>query len=452
MYLNITMSNLIEMKRTELLNLCRTNNIKGYSSKTKSELVQMLTNVVPYVPPPPIIVPPMPTDSKFKFIDLFCGVGGFHQALDKLGGHCVFASDIDEHCRNIYEQNYGLRPHGDITKVDPKMIPDFDILTGGFPCQSFSHSGKKGGFGDKRGQLYENILEIAREKKPSFMFLENVKHIKKIDNGDVFKHIISCIQITGYHVETVELSPHQLGIPQQRERVVFICIRNDIYDETKKLDMTPPNTPIDFDKIIETDPEKTQKYKISAEHEEILMIWDEMVNAFDVGQSMSPTIMCNEFHKEYSAEEFVKLAQWKQDYITKNKPIYQKYKVTWDAWYEKHKSKLSKREIYGKLEWQAGPKKDNDSIFNHFIQLRQSGIRVKKSKYFPTLVAIVQTPIYAKERRHITPRECARLQSFPDSFELHESDQVAYKQFGNAVNVDVVHFVMNRVLKTYSYV
>jgi DNA (cytosine-5)-methyltransferase 1 len=452
MYLNITMSNLIEMKRTELLNLCRTNNIKGYSSKTKSELVQMLTNVVPYVPPPPIIVPPMPADSKFKFIDLFCGVGGFHQALDKLGGHCVFASDIDEHCRNIYEKNYGLRPHGDITKVDPKTIPDFDILTGGFPCQSFSHSGKKGGFGDKRGQLYENILDIASEKKPSFMFLENVKHIKKIDNGEVFKHIISCIQNTGYHVETVELSPHQLGIPQQRERVVFICIRNDIYDETKKLDMTPPNTPIDFDKIIETDKEKTEKYKISVEHEEILTIWDEMVNAFDVGQIMSPTIMCNEFLKEYSAEEFVKLAQWKQDYITKNKPIYQKYKETWDAWYEKHQSKLSKREIYGKLEWQAGPKKDNDSIFNHFIQLRQSGIRVKKSKYFPTLVAIVQTPIYAKERRHITPRECARLQSFPDSFELHEKDQVAYKQFGNAVNVDVVHFVMSRVLKTYSYV
>ena len=183
MYSNITMSNLSEMKRTELLNLCRTNNIKGYSSKTKSDLIKMLTGAVSltYVDtqalPPPIIVPPMPADARFKFIDLFCGIGGFHQALDKLGGHCVFASDIDGHCRNTYEKNYGLRPHGDITKVDPKTIPDFDILTGGFPCQSFSHSGKKGGIGDKRGQLYENILEIARVKKPSFMFLENVKHI-----------------------------------------------------------------------------------------------------------------------------------------------------------------------------------------------------------------------------------------------------------------------------------
>ena len=228
---------------------------------------------------------------KFKFIDLFCGVGGFHVALDKLGGKCVFASDIDEHCRNTYEKNYGLKPHGDITKVDPKTIPDFDILTGGFPCQSFSNSGKKGGFGDKRGQLYENILDIAEEKQPSFMFLENVKHIQKIDNGEVFKHILKRIGETGYHVQTFELSPHQLGVPQQRERVIFVCIRNDIYDESIELDMTPPNYPINFDKIIEKDREKTEKYKISEEHETILEIWDEMVKHFEVGQSMSPTIL-----------------------------------------------------------------------------------------------------------------------------------------------------------------
>jgi len=392
----------------------------------------------------------LPKKGKFKFIDLFCGVGGFHQALNKLGGECVFASDIDEQCRLTYEKNYGIKPHGDITKINPKTIPDFDILTGGFPCQSFSNSGKKGGFEDKRGQLYENILDIAAEKQPSFMFLENVKHIQKIDNGEVFKHILKRIGETGYHVETFELSPHQLGVPQQRERVIFVCIRNDLYKESIELDMTPPNIPIDFDKIIETDKEKTKKYKILPEHENILEIWDEMVKQFDVGQSMSPTILCNEFHSKYSPEEFAKLPQWKQDYITKNKPIYEKYQPQWDAWLKKYQPQLSKREIYNKLEWQAGPKQVNDSIFNHFIQLRQSGIRVKKSKYFPTLVAIVQTPIYAKERRHITPRECARLQSFPDSFQLHESDQIAYKQFGNAVNVDVVHYVMSRTLKSYN--
>ena len=113
---------------------------------------------------------------------------------------------------------------------------------------------------------------------------------------------------------------------------------------------------------------------------------------------------------------------------------------------------LSKRQIYSQLEWQTGKIKQNESIFNYFIQFRQSGIRVKKTDYFPTLVAIVQTPIYAKEKRFITPRECARLQSFPDSLIIHENDHIAYKQFGNAVNVDVVHYVINYTLKLYGVI
>lgn len=450
------MSDLTKMLKKDLLAKCAELNITKCASKTNKQLIDLINDAQPEVRPTKEHKKTTPTPTTktttLRFIDLFCGVGGFHQALHRLGGECVFASDIDEKCREIYEENYGIRPHGDITKVDPKTIPDFDILTGGFPCQSFSNSGKKGGFDDKRGQLYENILDIASEKKPRFMFLENVKHIQKIEDGKIFEHILKRIGETGYHVETFELSPHQLGVPQQRERVIFVCIRNDIYDVGKKLDMTPPNLPIDFNKIIETDPEKTRKYKISPEHENVLNIWDEMIKKMDVGQNMSPTILCNEFNHTYSDSEFAQLPLWKRDYITKNKPIYQKYKAHWDEWLVKHSEPLSRREIYGKLEWQAGPKTKNDSIFNHFIQFRQSGIRVKKSKYFPTLVAIVQTPIYAKEKRHITPRECARLQSFPDTFIMHKDDKVAYKQFGNAVNVDVVHYVMSRTLSTYGMV
>ena len=385
-----------------------------------------------------------------KFIDLFCGVGGFHQALDRLNAKCVFACDIDKKCRDTYENNYKIKPEGDITQVIIDDIPDFDILCGGFPCQSFSNSGKKKGFEDKRGQLYEYILDIASIKKPSFMFLENVKHIKKIDNGKVFSHIVKRINEIGYFVSTIELSPHQLGIPQQRERIVFICIRNDIYDADKSLDFEIPDKEIDVGKILEKN--ANEKYKISKDLENILDAWDEMINKFEVGENLSPTILCNEFTKQYTKEEFSNLANWKQDYITKNKPIYNKYKNEWDKWLIKHKDILGKKEIYAKLEWQTGKKKENDSIYNHFIQFRQSGIRVKKNKYFPTLVAIVQTPIYAKEKRYITPRECARLQSFPDSFILHENDHTAYKQFGNAVNVDVVHFVIYNTLKVYNKV
>jgi DNA (cytosine-5)-methyltransferase 1 len=383
-----------------------------------------------------------------KYIDLFCGIGGFHQAMDQLGGECVFACDIDAQCREIYEKNYGIRPHADITTVDAKTLPDFDVLCGGFPCQSFSNSGKKKGLDDKRGMLFEYILSIAMEKKPSFLFLENVKHIKKIDGGKVFTFLLKRINESGYRIseESVfELSPHQLGVPQQRERVIFVCVRTDI--PPRQVSIVPPNPKIDSQSIFETSP--SPKYKLSKEVEEVLEAWDEMIQHVEVGETLSPTILCNEFHKTYTPEEFAALAKWKQDYIKRNQPLYQKYKSAWDAWYAKHPL-LSKREVYGKLEWQTGKKKANDSIFHHFIQLRQSGIRVKKTNYFPTLVAIVQTPIYAKERRYITPRECARLQSFPDSFVLHEKDQVAYKQLGNAVNVKVVHFVIQKTLETYS--
>ena len=117
--------------------------------------------------------------------------------------------------------------------------------------------------------------------------------------------------------------------------------------------MTPGETQITFDTILETNEEKTIPYRISSEHEQVLTLWDEMVNAFEVGQNMSPTILCNEFDSSYSEEEFAQLPKWKQDYIQKNKPIYQKYKSQWDAWKVKHASLLSKREIYAKLEWQA---------------------------------------------------------------------------------------------------
>ena len=286
------------------------------------------------------------------------------------------------------------------------------------------------------------------------MFLENVKHIKKIDDGKTFTHIINRINETGYYVnkkDTIfELSPHNLGIPQQRERVIFVCIRNDIYDKNNIIDFKLPNIKIDFDKIIEKDKKITDKYKITKDIENILNVWDEMIKIFDENETLSPTIMCNEFYKNYTEDEFNNIIKWKQCYIKKNKAIYNKYKKEWDEWYNKNKEIIQKKKINGKLEWQAGNKKANDTIWNYFIQLRQSGIRVKKTNYFPTLVAIVQTPIYAKEKRYITPRECARLQSFPEDFIIHKNDKIAYKQFGNAVNVDVVSHIIDLTFNAYS--
>tara|TARA_R110002074_G_scaffold15893_6_gene53801 strand:+ start:1744 stop:3114 length:1371 start_codon:yes stop_codon:yes gene_type:complete len=383
-----------------------------------------------------------------KFIDLFCGIGGFHQALSSFGAECNLACDIDKKCREVYENNYKIKPHSDVRKIIPDNIDDMDIICGGFPCQAFSNAGNKKTFSDDRGLLFDEIMKIAINKKPKFMFLENVKHILKVGNGEVIKYIKEKLEKYEYILQLFEMSPHNYGIPQQRERIYFVCVRKDIYNGTK-IQLPISTKKVIFENYLDKKEDIDKKYFIDGDILKCLEAWDEMIKIFDVGEKISPTIMINEHYNNHSEEEFNNYAKWRKEYITKNKPLILKYKDKWDKWYKKHREILQKREIYGKLEWQVGPIKPNDSIFNYFIQPRQSGIRVKKAQYFPTLVAIVQVPIYGKEKRYITPRECARLQSFPENFIMDEDDKKAYKQFGNAVNVDNVKTVIKATLDHY---
>lgn len=303
-------------------------------------------------------------------------------------------------------------------------------------------------FDDKRGILFDEIIRIANVKTPKFMFLENVKHILKVGDKKVIQYIKEKLDENNYHLQLFEISPHHYGIPQQRERVYFVCVRKDVYNG---LDIALPPKIKSFkledflDKKDKVDP----KYFVDGDVLRCLNAWEEMIKIFPPGEKISPVIMINEHYNGHTQEEFDNYAEWRKGYITANKPLIAKYKPHWDTWYEKHKDILQRREIYGKLEWQAGNIKENDSIFNYFIQMRQSGIRVKRANYFPTLVAISQTPIYGKEKRYITPRECARLQSFNEEFSIDEVDKNAYKQFGNSVNVNIVHMVINATLEHY---
>jgi len=384
-----------------------------------------------------------------NYIDLFCGIGGFHQALKTFNLNCVLASDIDKNCKIIYKLNYNIDPLNNIKTIDPDNIPDFDIICAGFPCQTFSNAGKKKTFSDNRGLLFDEIIRIAKVKNPKFMFLENVKHILKVGDGEVIKYIKNKLEENNYILQLFNMSPHKYGIPQQRERIYFVCVRKDIYNnENIKLPISDKKIIINnfLDKKINID----KKYYINGDILKVLEAWDEMIKIFDIGEKISPTILIHEFYILDRKKNFDIYPKWKQDYIIANKKIINKYKDKWDIWYNKHKHILQKREIYGKLEWQTGIIKENDSIFNYFIQIRQSGIRVKKSEYFPTLVAISQIPIYGKEKRYITPRECARLQSFPDDFILSENDKISYKQLGNSVNVDNVKTIINATFNHYN--
>ena len=385
-----------------------------------------------------------------NFIDLFCGIGGFHQALTKLGCNCILACDIDKACRENYKLNYNIDPHPDVRKINPNDINEkVDIICGGFPCQTFSNAGKKKMFDDDRGLLFDEIIRIANVTKPKFMFLENVKHILKVGDGKVIEYIKKKLDENNYHLQLFEISPHHYGVPQQRDRVYFVCVRKDIYNN-KDIKLPEKIKDYNFETFLDKNDEIDEKYFIKGDILECLNAWEEMIKIFPEGEKISPVIMINEHYNGHTQEDFDGYAKWRKEYITANKPLISKYKPQWDAWYEKHKNILQKREIYGKLEWQAGKIKENDSIFNYFIQLRQSGIRVKRARHFPTLVAISQIPIYGKEKRYITPRECARLQSFPYDFKISEQDKHSYKQFGNAVNVNNVHIVINATFKHYN--
>ena len=158
-----------------------------------------------------------------KFIDLFAGIGGFRQGFESAGHECVFSSEINEHCQAVYNNNFNEVPASDITLINEKEIPNFDILLAGFPCQPFSISGYKKGFEDTRGTLFFDICRILEEKKPPIAVLENVKHLIHHDNGNTLKIIIKTLEELGYYVEWKLLNAKNFGLPQNRERIILIA-------------------------------------------------------------------------------------------------------------------------------------------------------------------------------------------------------------------------------------
>ncbi len=170
---------------------------------------------------------------KPKFIDLFAGIGGFRKGFEDAGYECVFTSEINNACQEVYENNYGDKVFGDITKIEPKTIPNFDILLGGFPCQPFSISGKKKGFDDARGTLFFDICRIIDEKQPKVVVLENVKHLMHHDKKRTFKSILKTLTDLGYNVSHNILNAKNFGLPQNRERIFIIATKNSFFEFEK---------------------------------------------------------------------------------------------------------------------------------------------------------------------------------------------------------------------------
>ena len=372
---------------------------------------------------------------KFTFIDLFCGIGGFHQAMTDLGGECVYACDID------------AEPDGDITKVEASDIPPHDVLCGGFPCQAFSKAGKRLGFADEtKGTLFFDICRILKYHKPKYALLENVRNLASHDGGNTWRVIHDTLEDLGYNVidEPVIFSPHYIGIPQHRERVFIMCVRRDIgalppfYFNSEKL----PTCSIDDILLDDSQIEDLPSYQLQDHQIEWIENWNEFIQnikcdklpGFPVWADCLCPIEENPFFEVMDT-----LPKWQRNFIIKNNELWSNNKEFLSQWLPKARKNRNFFGAKAKLEWQVGNVK-NPNIWENIMQIRPSGLRVKPGTYFPALVAITQTSIIGKRKRYLTPRECARLQSFPDTFQYDIKRAQAYKQFGNSINVGLVSF------------
>ena len=394
-----------------------------------------------------------------KFIDLCCGIGGFHQALTNIGFICVMASDIDEDCIQNYKMNYNIEPKGDLTKINVEDIPNFNILCAGFPCQPFSKAGEQKGFDDKRGNIFFDICKIIKYHKPEYLILENVRNLATHDKGNTWHVIYNTLEQLNYYTYNTPtiLNALYFSVPQNRERVVILCKRKDIGE----LPELPPITKecikkTNLSTIIEDN--VSNKYNLNNKLAVTETIWNEFIQICNLNNIKIPKFpiwtdwwdsngdntTVTKYDKKLSEKDNDIIIKKKQtDFYNKykncidnNREFYRNNKNILEEWLMKARGKLLWQGAVRKIEWQTTNKKNIKEVL---WSPRGSGVRIKSLDYSPTLVAMASmTPIYGPQSRTFTPRECARLQSFPEHYIIHDDDKIAYKQFGNAVNVKMI--------------
>jgi len=415
--------------------------------------------------------PSQPPARAFTFIDLFAGIGGFHAALAAAGGQCVHAVEIDEKAARIYQQNWGIDPHGDITEQandEQVTVPPHDVLIAGFPCQPFSKSGAQRGMDETRGTLYWNILKIIEERRPAVVILENVRNLAGPRHAHEWQVIVETLRDEGYRVSDVPavFSPHLLpkergGRPQVRERVFITATRVD----DAGVDLTADPVATVKDRVDGWDPKTwhlESDLPLDADHhapgcdltgQERLWIdaWDDFVGlmweARDGRRLPGFPLWADEWVPESDLVLPAGTPAWKVDFLRKNASFYTSHYDVIDPWAEKwgiytDAFPASRR----KFEWQA---QDTPRLWDCVMHFRPSGIRAKRATYLPALVAITQTSIVGPRERRLSPREAARLQGLPDWFSFDgQATPATYRQLGNGVNVGAVwHVLREHVLR-----
>lgn len=327
---------------------------------------------------------PAPEQPRFTFIDLFAGIGGFRLALQSLGGRCVFSSEWDKYAQKTYEANFGEVPHGDITLEETKaQIPDdFDVLCAGFPCQAFSIAGLRKGFDEARGTLFFDVAEIIQRKRPKIVFLENVKGLLSHDRGHTIQLMLRLLR---------EDLGYYVPDPQLLNAKDF---------------GVPQHRERVF--IVGIRPDIDNRYD------------------FEYPQWRLPTVR----FAEVKEAEVVSVKYY----------LSTAYLSTLRAHKARH---LSKGNGFG-YEIIS-----DDGIANAVVCGGMG--RERNLVYDPRLtdftpVTKIKGEVNREGIRKMTPREWARLQGFPDRFNIVVADATAYKQFGNSVAVPVVQAVARQWL------
>ncbi|MBW3113508.1 DNA (cytosine-5-)-methyltransferase [Bacillus sp. MCCB 382] len=389
----------------------------------------------------------------FTYVSLFSGIGGFEQALNKLGGTCVMASEIDKFANQSYELLYGHKTVGDITKVEAEDVPNHDVLVGGFPCQAFSVAGKRLGFSDTRGTLFFEIARLAKVKRPKALLLENVKGLVGHDKGKTLDTIVTTLNDIGYTVDFNVLNSKYFGVPQNRERIFIIAMRDDLVKPAKRAIEGTNVVAKGKRRIADLPGVKTFNFNWPEQTEVTTRLRDVLEPVVDERYYLSEEKTAKlvtqlRVNNDPLAEDQIRatLTPDREEKRQQGRRFKENDEPAFTLNTQDRHGILDSRESFVKSVGNTNPSGNgmNGKVFDIEAGLSPT-ITTNKGEG----LRITSAPHY--HIRKLTPLECFRLQGFPDSaYETLSANGVSnsqlYKQAGNAVTVNVIDAIGSRLL------